>query len=500
MQSGELLEFVDRLSQPRVMVVGDLILDSYVWGDAERISQEAPVPILRVRSGELEYRLGGAGSVCANLIALGARVQCAGIVGRDADGSRLIQELRDAGVETDSVLELDDRPTTSKQRFMGRAQHRHPQQMLRVDYEQTAPIDSRVAARILQRIEPTVGEFDIILVSDYDKGVCTEDLLQSVVAAARAASVRVLVDPVPGGDYRRYRGASCITPNRLEAQRASGLDIRQPDDAVLVGQQFCRDLELEAAVITLDRDGMCLVTAEGQAEVFPARPRQVYDITGAGDMVLSAVGLALAGGGTFAEAVQLANVAGGLEVEKIGAATVTRDEIRHDLLASRQASRSKICGVDWLLTELKRRRDRGHSIVFTNGCFDLLHVGHMRYLQAARALGDCLVVGLNSDRSVREIKGPTRPLNDQAHRAEVLAGSEAVDYVIIFDEATPMSLIQEVRPDMLVKGSDWAEKGVVGSEFVESYGGRVDLVDIVPGISTTELIERIRREQGNSEG
>ena len=501
MPLGELLDLVDRLGEPHVLVVGDLMLDRYVWGDADRMSQESPVAVLR--ADRLEHRLGGAGSVCANLIALGARVACAGVVGRDADGRVLQDELRRIGVDPLGVVELADRPTTMKQRFLGRAQHRHSQQMLRVDFEQTAGISPDTCRRILDRLVDRLDAFDIVLVSDYDKGVCTPEVLRSLILAAREADRRVVVDPIRGSHYAQYQGAHCITPNRLEAQLASGMTIGEASDAVEIGRHFCAELGLEAAIVTLDRDGMCLCLADGSAEVFPTRARQVYDITGAGDMVLSAIGLVLAAGRTYADAVRLGNVAGGLEVEKIGVATVTRDEIRRDLLAGHRVTLGKIRSCDDLLPELGQRRQRGETIAFTNGVFDLLHVGHVRYLQAARAEADALVVGLNSDRSTRQIKGPERPINGQDQRSEMLAALDAVDYVVVFDEPTPQALIEQVRPDVLIKGADWADKGVVGREFVEGHGGRVVLAEIVPGMSTTELVRRIRAphsDGGTDEG
>jgi D-beta-D-heptose 7-phosphate kinase/D-beta-D-heptose 1-phosphate adenosyltransferase len=335
-----------------------------------------------------------------------------------------------------------------------------------------------------------------VLVSDYDKGVCTPGLLAAIVAGARASGRRVLADPVRGGDYGKYRGCTAITPNRLEASLATGRDIPTPAAALAAAEQLRDALGLEAAIVTLDKDGMALAGRDGSRAVFPTRPRQVYDITGAGDMVLSVLGLALASGTGYADAIRLANVAGGLEVEKVGVATVTRAEILRDLLPAETGAAgtgaNKLLPLPALLGELEQRRRVGQRIAFTNGCFDVLHAGHVQYLQEARAQADVLVVGLNSDASVRALKGPSRPVNPQDARASVLAGLQAVDYVTVFQEPTPAELIRAVRPDVLVKGADYRKEQVVGAEFVESYGGRVHLAAVREGFSTTGLLQRVQ--------
>ncbi len=306
-----------------------------------------------------------------------------------------------------------------------------------------------------------MGRADIVLISDYDKGVCTPGLLAAVIAAARARGLRTLADPIRGSDYRKYHGCSAITPNRLEAGLATGRVLGDTASALQGAAQLREQLDLEAAIVTLDKEGMALAHADGRAEVFPTRPRQVYDITGAGDMVLAVLGMALAAGADYEAAIRLANIAGGLEVEKIGVATVTREEILRDLLHSGSGHSEYGPGLEKvrsrasLLAELQSRRGLGQRIAFTNGCFDVLHAGHVQYLQEARAQADLLVVGLNSDASVRALKGPDRPVNSVESRALVLAALEAVDYLVIFDEATPLELIHVLRPDVLVKGADY---------------------------------------------
>ena len=488
----DLIDLVHRLGRPRVLVVGDVMLDRYVWGNAERISQEAPVVLLR--ADRREERLGGASSVATMLAALGAETSLVGVVGPDADGIRSRQMLTDLGIDAEGVRTDATRPTTVKERYIGRAQAKHPQQMIRVDYEDRSALDASVERDLAAVLEAKLRTADIVLVSDYDKGVCTPGLLQSLIATAKARGVRVIADPTRGGDYAKYRGCSSMTPNRLEAGLAVGRTIETHAEALQAAADLRDRLGLEAGIVTLDKDGMALAHGDGRSAVFPTRPRQVYDITGAGDMVMATLGLALAAGADYDPAIRLANVAGGLEVEKIGVATVSREEILADLFrtAERTPGAGKSLPLPQLVTELERRRQSGQRVAFTNGCFDVLHAGHVQYLHEARAQADCLVVGLNSDASVRQLKGPSRPVNAADARALVLAGLQDVDYVCVFGEATPLALIRAVRPDVLVKGADYRKDEVVGAEFVEANGGRVHLAGLRPGVSTTTLIDRMR--------
>lgn len=487
--TAELIDLVHRLGQPRVLVVGDLMLDRYVWGDAERISQEAPVILLH--ADKREERLGGASSVATMLRALGARVALAGVVGNDPDAARIRHLLEDLGIDTESVVTDADRPSTVKERYIGRAQHRHPQQMIRVDYECRVSVPAPVEEKLAQSVGHQLRKADIVLISDYDKGVCTPGLLRSVIAGARSRGLRTLADPIRGNDYVKYHGCSSITPNRLEAGLATGRVLHTTDHALEAAAQLRSQLDLEAAIVTLDKDGMALVHRDGRHGLFPTRPRHVYDITGAGDMVLSVLGMALAAGADYESAIGLANIAGGLEVEKIGVAVVTRDEILRDLMRTGTMTGGKVLEREKLRQELQIRRQLGQRIAFTNGCFDLLHAGHVRYLEEARTQADLLVVGLNSDESVRALKGPARPVNPVEARAHVLSGLQAVDYVTVFGEPTPLDLIQALRPDVLVKGADYRKEDVVGAAFVESYGGRVHLAPLHEGYSTTRILERL---------
>jgi D-beta-D-heptose 7-phosphate kinase/D-beta-D-heptose 1-phosphate adenosyltransferase len=483
------LNKVTHLGTPKVLLVGDFILDSYVYGDAERISPEAPVAVLKVV--DRQFRCGGAGSVAADIAALGGKPLCVGVVGRDENADRLRAMLAEVGADVTALLAVDGRPTTSKQRLIGLAQHRHRQQLLRIDEESDALLDAGVYDRLLEAYRQYLGQADIVCLQDYRKGVLTEDLCLKMIRMAKERGKRVLVDPPLGQDFGKFAGACLITPNRKEAGMAAGFAVETLQDAARAAGILAERLQLEAAVITLDKEGAWLKTAD-RSEHVPTIARMVYDVTGAGDMVLAMLAMAIAAGCDFTTAVQLANLAGGLEVEKFGTATVSVDEIVNEILSRSRGQLGKIREAGALANDLKYHRQQKHRIVFTNGCFDVLHPGHIQYLGFCKAQGDVVVLGLNSDASVRQIKGPTRPINNQHDRAAVLAGLESVDFIVVFEEPDPLSLIRQVRPDILVKGADWAEKGVVGREFVESYGGKVVLAPLVDGKSSTATIQKIQ--------
>lgn len=491
--SHHLMEQVERLGTPRVLVLGDLILDRYVWGDAERISQEAPVILLR--ESRQETRLGGAANVANMLRGLHCEVTLAGIVGADADGEAICNDLAAAGVDASGVCVDETRPTTVKVRFMGRAQYRHPHQMLRVDREVRDAISASLAESILQKLIARLDEFDCVLVSDYAKGVCTRELLQPLIAEARRRGLPLVVDPAAHGDCTAYVGATAVTPNRLETYRATGRNIQTIDDAFAAGKILCEKVGLDAAFVTIDRDGIALVRKSGEQFHLPTRIREVCDVTGAGDMVLAMIGAGIAAGVEDVDLARLANVAGGLEVEQIGVVPITRADILHDLQEHSRLKQRKVLGVDELAQVVRERQRAGQTVVLTNGCFDLLHAGHVSYLDEAAREGDCLVVAVNSDDSVRRLeKGPDRPLFPEDYRARMLAGLAAVDYVVVFEEDTPHALLQAIRPDVLVKGGTYGEDGIVGREVVLAYGGRVKAMGVTPGISTTDIVNRIREQ------
>lgn len=488
---NHLLELVQNLGAPKILVLGDAILDRYIWGDAERVSQEAPVILLRADRDEV--RLGGAANVANMVRGLGGLVTLATVVGDDADGNSLLEELEKSGMAAGAVIRDASRPTTVKERFIGKAQNRHPHQMLRVDREARTPVDAVVSRALLRCVLAEIPNHQAVLISDYGKGVCTPEIVSKVIDAALGAGVPVIVDPRPGNDYSLYRGATAVTPNRLETRLATGREIRTTDDALAAGRQLCDALSLAMAYVTLDSDGIALVTASGDGRLLPTRKRQVYDITGAGDMVLATIGVGLAEGLDPVDIARLANIAGGLEVERVGVVPVTREEMLADILANSRSTPDKVCSLEELERHVAARRRLGQKIVLTNGCFDILHAGHVTCLQQAAEQGDCLVVAVNSDEGVRRLnKGPERPIFPEEHRALLLAALEAVDYVVVFDEATPHALLERLRPDLLVKGGTYSHDEIVGWEVVEAYGGKVMALGAVPGISTTNIVERLR--------
>jgi D-beta-D-heptose 7-phosphate kinase/D-beta-D-heptose 1-phosphate adenosyltransferase len=471
--------FIDSLVEVKALVIGDLILDEYLWGDAERISPEAPVPIVDVM--EKELRLGGAGNVISNLLDLGCQVDMAGVIGDDENGQLLLHLLDERNVATKNLITVAGRITSRKTRVL--ANH---QQMLRIDNESRDTLTADIETQLIETVQSQISDYSVIFVSDYLKGVLTERVTKAVVQIGRTAGIPVVVDP-KGTDYRKYSGATLITPNRKEAELATGCLLRDEKSLLEGGNSLRSDLCLDAVLLTRSAEGMSLFAAEEVTHV-PTLAREVFDVSGAGDTVLALVGAALAVGLSFADAARMANVGAGIVVGKLGTSTVNAAELAQAL--SREQDNSKLCDRQLLHRSLQSVR-RGKKVVFTNGCFDLLHVGHVKYLQKSRELGDILVIGLNSDRSVRQLKGPSRPLISEEERAHILAALDCVDYVTIFDEETPLELIRLLAPDVLVKGGDYSLDGVVGREEVESHGGRVELVQFVDGKSTTNMIEKI---------
>lgn len=489
---SRLIELVQSFSAQRVLLVGDLILDRYVYGDAERISPEAPVVVLR-RDRD-EERVGGAGSVAANLRELGIDVICAGVVGLDDEGHHIRALLESQRIGTRGILALPERPTTTKTRFIGLAQHRHRQQLIRVDDEVVSPLAAADAERFASLITQAVPNAAAVCLEDYNKGLLTEPLCREIIDAAIEAGKPVLVDPARISDYSKYRGATLLTPNRAEFQEAAQCADAQFSTIHEAIAPFLDRFGLDGVLVTLDREG-CILGQRGRDPIhIPTRPRAVYDNTGAGDAVLAMLAASIVADASWEEAARLTNIAGGLEVEKFGCVPVTRDEVLAELRLASGLDAGKIRTPDELQVELTLRKERGETVVFTNGCYDLLHAGHVAFLNRCRELGSIVVVGLNSDASVKaQGKGEDRPIVPQDERADLMAGLQAVDYVTIFDEPTPAELIAKLTPDVLVKGEDWADKGVIGREHVEANGGEVVLLPLVPGLSTTELIRRIRK-------
>ncbi|MFC1781901.1 D-glycero-beta-D-manno-heptose 1-phosphate adenylyltransferase [Planctomycetota bacterium] len=486
-----LLNAVENLTRPKVLIAGDFMLDIYIYGDALRISPEAPVPVLRVRVEKTEYSCGGAGAVAADLAELGAEPVCLGIIGSDDNGIILTKKLKEIGSDITGLIKVSDRPTISKQRLIGLAQHRHQQQLFRMDEESTEPLTDEQNINIFECYKKMLPQIDIVCLQDHNKGFLNKKLCGEMIRAASVAGKKVIVDPCLASDYSKYIGATVITPNREESSIAVGFDLQNENDFSAAAEELQKKLGLEAVIITLDKVGSYLKRGN-TGRIIPTHPRDVYDVTGAGDMVLSTLSVTLAAGCDYETAATLANIAGGIEVGKFGNKTVSIEEIIDEIVTQKRTDSGKVRPCDFLEDELQWHRRKQQPIVFTNGCFDVIHSGHIEFLKFCKSQGDILVIGLNSDKSVKTIKGPSRPINNQHDRAAVLAAMEMVDYITIFDESDPLNLIMRVKPDILVKGQDWEQKGVIGREFVESCGGKVVLAKIVEGKSSTATIEKIK--------
>lgn len=474
----------------RVLVVGDLMLDRYLWGEVERISPEAPVPVLRL--ARESATAGGAANVARNLVGLGLEVAVAGISGDDDGRACLLRLLAEQGVETGAVLADAARPTTIKTRLVG-----NHQQMLRIDAEAQAALGAELEERLLALIEPRLAGAALVLLSDYAKGVLSGGLCPRLIAAARARGLPVLVDP-KGDDFGRYRGAAMITPNRPELARAARVEGADLDALTAAARRLRRELDLERLVLTLGELGLLAVDADGERRI-PALAREVFDVSGAGDTVIATLAAARAAGLAADDALHLANLAAGVVVGKLGTAAISASELEQAITEEAALEQgAKVCALPELLARAAGWRRRGERVVFTNGCFDLLHAGHVAYLERARRCGQRLVVGLNSDASVRRLKGPQRPLIGEHDRARVLAALSAVDAVVLFDPDTPLALIEALRPEVLAKGADYRLDQVVGAEQVQGWGGEVVLVPLVEARSTSAIIERARAGGGGA--
>ena len=475
-----LLALPDRFAELNIWVVGDLMLDEYVTGTVERISPEAPVPVVRAQA--TEHRLGGAANVARQIATLGARVSLAGICGADPSGEELLQLCAQAGIDTRAVVRLEGRHTTRKLRVVS-----HSQQLLRLDWEDIQPCTAAVTLRLLEKLAADRPP-DAIILSDYAKGVLTADTI-AAVARARGA-VPLVVDP-KHRDFARYRGATTVTPNLHELELACGLTLSVEDAAGIAAaaRGLMSSAGLESMVVTLGSRGMLVVPRDAPEVSVPAMRHEVYDVTGAGDTAIAVLTLGLAANSPLLEAAQLANAAAGVAVCQVGAVAVSAASIRDALAAHPDG---KLLSRQELAARAATWRAAGKRIVFSNGCFDLLHAGHLALLSHAAKLGDVLVLAINSDASVRRLKGAERPLVPQSERAALLAALTFVDAVTIFDEDTPLAVLQTVRPHVLVKGGDYQPSEVIGRELVEGAGGRVVIVPLTPEKSTSSLVARIR--------
>jgi D-beta-D-heptose 7-phosphate kinase/D-beta-D-heptose 1-phosphate adenosyltransferase len=471
-----------------VLCVGDLMLDEFVYGEVSRISPEAPAPVIAARRSETN--IGGAGNVARNIASLGATCIFVGLIGEDAAGADLKAALaRETRIE--SVLVADSsRPTTRKVRFVSEHFLTH---MLRADWEMTHPAGGEIEQKLIDTILPLIPRADIVLLSDYAKGVLTARVIRNVIDAARKLRKAVIVDP-KSANFAIYRGASLLTPNRKEFSEATRSRADSNESIAAAAEDAMRLADCEAILVTQSERGMTLVPREGEVVHVPAYPVKVRDVSGAGDTVVAVLSVARAAGAGWEDALRLANAAAAVAVSKKGTASVTAAELRRQILphASLAAEEKIAASGSELEARLIEWRKQDLRIGFTNGCFDILHPGHVKVLTAARGACDRLIVGLNSDASVKRLKGETRPVQTERARAEVLAALEAVDLVAIFEEDTPLKLIEEIKPSVLVKGGDYTREQVVGHDIVEAHGGEVVLVEVLAGFSTTSLVDRAR--------
>ena len=466
----------------RILVVGDLMIDEYVWGSVDRISPEAPVQIVTV--DREEYTLGGAGNVVNNLAALGAQVAVGGVIGTLADGDRLMDMFTALGADASGVVRDPMRPTTRKTRIIAAHQH-----VLRIDRETRSSIPDETYRALEDFIRRKLPESDVMLISDYGKGVVTPSLIRTAARIADACGKIVIADP-KGLDFSKYAGIALLTPNQKEAALAAGVDITDDLSLSRAAGRLLETSGVRHLLVTRGKDGMVLFEEGKQPYAIPAEARQVYDVSGAGDTVISVFGLGVAAGLPFREAAALANTAAGIVVGKVGTATITPAElsaaVKHDDISRKHKSLAELSQI---VSALRRK---GRRIVLTNGCFDLLHAGHIQLFSASRQMGDVLIVAIDDDASVRRLKGDGRPVIGARERVRILSALDSVDYVVVFSSDTLPQLIRDIRPDVLTKGSNYTSDTVLGHELVARMGGRVALVRITENTSSSEIIQNIR--------
>jgi len=471
---------MNNMKKPNILVIGDLMIDHYLWGSTNRISPEAPVQVVDVKKETTV--LGGAGNVVNNLVSLGADVMVISVVGEDPVSTELTQMLEDINVRHYLICD-ENRKTTKKSRIIASAQ-----QIIRYDQESKEDISPESEALITMGLLNIISQFDVILVSDYGKGVITDSLMSKIIFCASGTDTKVLVDP-KGEDYSKYIGSYLLTPNKKEAQEATNIDICDDASLKIALKKLHNTACLQVPMITLSEDGIAILDENDNVIIKPTVAREVFDVTGAGDTVLASLGYCLAKGDNIVEAMEFSNLAAGVVVGKIGSATATIEEIEEYKSSLHKSSiESHIKTFEEIEQTVTRLKKQNKKIVFTNGCFDILHKGHVQYLDKAKSFGDVLILGLNSDASVSALKGPNRPINNEDDRGYILAALESVDYVVKFTDDTPLSLIEIVQPDILVKGGDYEGKKVVGSEIAKE----LKLVQFVDGKSTTKTIEKIQ--------
>ncbi|MDX4013040.1 D-glycero-beta-D-manno-heptose-7-phosphate kinase [Aliarcobacter skirrowii] len=464
--------------KPNILVIGDLMIDHYLWGSCDRISPEAPVQVVNVKKENSV--LGGAGNVINNLVSLGSSVEVISVIGDDSVANELKTLLSNIGVAFDNLVVEKGRKTSKKSRLMA-----SNQQVLRYDSESVDEISKKSSNKILEILEKNIKNYSAIILSDYKKGVLTTTLTQDIIKLANKHKIKVLADP-KGKDFSKYKGAYTLTPNKKEAMEATNIDIKDEKSLVEALKSLKQNCNLEVSLITLSEQGIAIF--DDELFTSPTAAREVFDVTGAGDTVIASITFALSCGVDIKKALYFANLAAGVVVGKIGSATASLDEIyEYESQLNKSSSSSHIKTFDEIEKLAKKLHSQGKKIVFTNGCFDILHVGHVKYLEEAKSYGDVLILGLNADSSVRKLKGSSRPINSQDDRAYILASLESVDYVVIFEEETPYELIKLIKPHVLVKGGDYEGKEVVGQDIADE----LKLVQFVDGKSTTNTIKRI---------
>ncbi len=480
------ISLLDKLKDVRILCVGDVMLDRFLYGKVDRISPEAPVPVVHI-SQEIEM-LGGAGNVVQNITSLGASVDFISVIGDDPAGQKVDQILSDLKTVTSFLDKQPHQETTVKTRVIG-----DRQQLVRIDRENSLTLDTTQQATLFKTIEKSLPTCHVVILSDYGKGVLNPALNAKIIRAAKALNIPVVVDP-KSTNYTDYAGATFITPNLKEFQNACATKVQGDEAIYQAARTLMADHNLQGLLVTRSQDGMSLIEEKSDAHI-TTQAREIFDVSGAGDTVIATFALALGAGLSSLDAAQLANITAGIVVGKIGTATVTPPELSEALKTSNfdePHSHDAHPTTSWneALNIVLKWRAEGKTIGFTNGCFDILHPGHTTLLKNSKAQCDRLVLGLNSDASVRKLKGPTRPINDQSSRAHVLMALESIDLVIVFDEDTPLELLKHLKPDLLVKGSDYTIDQVVGAKEIQAWGGKVCLVDLVPGHSTTNTIKR----------
>ncbi|CAM1373124.1 D-glycero-beta-D-manno-heptose-7-phosphate kinase [Tenacibaculum xiamenense] len=455
-----------------ILVIGDIIIDHYLIGSTNRVSPEAPVPIVKIKKETTV--LGGAGNVVNNLLSFGGKADIISVIGKDQDFLILNKLFKEKNISTNYLVFEEKRALTKKTRILSSSQ-----QIVRFDKEDTHEISEDSINKIIKIFNEIVNNYDIIILSDYNKGVLTKEVSQQIITAANKKNIKVLVDP-KGNDYLKYTGAYLLTPNKKEAFSITGFNLNSESNTLLKAiRKLKTDYRLSASIITLSQDGIALYNES--LKIFPTKSKEVFDVTGAGDTVIAAIAYKLVHGDSIEDAIRFANLAAGVVVGKMGVATTTIEEIYSLQYSIKTTKEIKV------ITDQLKQQDK--SIVFTNGCFDILHLGHIKYLENAKKLGDILIVGINSDKSVKQLKGDKRPINSEFDRAYLVNSLKQVDYTVVFDEKTPYELINLIKPNILVKGGDYKNSDIVGSEIAEE----TKVLDFIEGKSTTEIINKIKQ-------